>query len=186
MRFAVEFKGQPVREIRNGEGRTESVVAPPATHSEQKRQAITRGLDFLQHLGEALFRNEQLASKHGADVLLPFYVPPMRAPASSEERHALRVATRLASEWRTRVTKTGWLPPRIPPAELLDLMQGAYSLECLGMGDSSLRAQLSDRSAGWSATDFFKYDPAAGEPPVARPRQLARPSVRAADGPQYR
>ena len=30
-------------------------------------------------------------------------------------------------------------------------MQGAYSLECLGMGEGTLHAQLRERSAAWTA-----------------------------------
>ena len=83
----------------------------------QKAAAIVRGLDFLEGLGETLFRNEQLAAKHGPDLLLPFYIPPAAAAASVEERHALRVATKLAEEWRSRVHRTcRYLPPRVPPA----------------------------------------------------------------------
>ena len=72
---------------------------------ELKRRAIIKGLDFLLSMGETLFRNETLSSKHGADVLLPFYVPTSKAAASPEERHALKVALRLAAEWRSRAAK---------------------------------------------------------------------------------
>ena len=83
---------------------------------ELKRRAIIKGLDFLLSMGETLFRNETLSSKHGADVLLPFYVPTSKAAASPEERHALKVALRLAAEWRSRAAKVVKLPPSIPPS----------------------------------------------------------------------
>ena len=51
----------------------------------EKQQAIRRGLDFLQNMGETMFRNEQLASKHGPDILLPFYIPPATATRATEE-----------------------------------------------------------------------------------------------------
>ena len=132
-----------------------------------KRQSIMRGLDFLQSMGEQLFRNEQLAAKHGPDLMLPFYIPPASAKfASTEERHALRVATSLAQEWRKRVSGISrYMPPRVPAAELLNLMQGLYSLDMLGIGDPVLHAQLHERAGAWRTADFLKYDPAAGEPP---------------------
>jgi hypothetical protein len=144
-----------------------SAAMEPEEWALRKRQAIMRGLDFLQTLGETLFRNEQLASKHGPDLLLPFYIPPAGAAATEEERHALRVATRLAAEWRTRTGRAmRYLPPVVPPKELLNLMQGLYSLECLGMGDRALHAQLEERASTWGAADFLKYDPTRGDPPA--------------------
>lgn len=133
----------------------------------QKRAAIIRGLDYVQRAGDALLRNQQLASRHGADVLIPFYVPPTTAAGSPEERHAFRVASHLATEWRARAVRAArYLPPRVPPATLLDLMQGLYSLEGLGMGEPSVRAAVLERSAAWGAVDYFKYDVSAGEPAV--------------------
>ena len=162
--------GPPSRASSGSSTRWRSAAAAVAVSevpwAERKRLAITRGLDFLQTLGEQLFRNRQLSTKHGADLLLPFYVPPARAPGSDVERHALRVATRLASEWRARVRESSrHLPPRVAPSELLDLMQGAYSLECLGMAEPLLHAQLLERSAAYGSVDFFKFDPTAGPPP---------------------
>ena len=156
----------PRRQIAAASGHRAGGVADERSFAEQKAAAICRGLDFLQTMGEALLRNENLATRHGADVLLPFYIPPPRMTATPEERHAYKVAIRLASEWRARTTK-GFrhLPPRVPPEELLDLMQGVYSLECLGLSEPSLRAQLLERCAAWGAADFFKYDPTQGEPP---------------------
>lgn len=140
----------------------------PADWAAEKQQAITRGLDFLQNLGETMFRNEQLAAKHGPDILLPFYIPPATAiRATEEERHALRVATRLANEWKARTARSAChLPLKVPPAQLLSLMQGCYSLQGLGMGDPALHAQLLDRAGALGAADFFRFDPTAGEPPT--------------------
>ena len=168
---------------------------PPSTLSdgslrEAKRAAIIRGLDYLQRSGEAMFRNDNLASRHGADLMLPFYVPRPSSAGSPEERHAWRVATRLASEWRSRTVKrASYLPPRVPPAELLDLMQGLYSLECLGMAEPTVHAAVLERSAAWGAIDYFKYDPAAGEP-HDQLRELcmcgARPPAAASECPHCR
>ena len=161
--------------------------APP--WEEQKRTAILRGLDFLQTMGETLFRNEQLSSKHGADVLLPFYVPPLKAAGTPEERHALKVAHRLAAEWRSRAAKVHKLPPNMSPTELLDMMQGLYSLECLGLEEPNLHEQLFERSAAFGAVDFFKYDPNVGEP-AANLREVcmcgAKPPAGAAECPGCR
>ena len=132
---------------------------------EVKRQAIVRGLDYLQRSGEAMYRNRQLAAKHSADLLLPFYVPPPTAAATPEERHAWRVATKLAGIYGAQVVKAAaQMPPRVPPAELLDLMQGLYSLECLGMAEPTVHAAVLERTAVWGAADFFKYDAATMEP----------------------
>ena len=109
------------------------------------------GLDFLRGLGGTLFRNDALWSRHGSDILIPFYVPPLDAPrASDEERHALRVATELALVWRGR-NRGRRLTSRTPPSELLDLMQGVYTLECLGMADGTrdLRQQLEERCGAY-------------------------------------
>ena len=136
-----------------------------AAFLELKRQAILRGLDYLQRSGEAMYRNRQLASKHSADLLLPFYVPPPTAAGTPEERHAWRVATRLAGVYSAQVVKAAaQMPPRVPPSELLDLMQGLYSLECLGMAEPAVHAAVHERTAAWGATDFFKYDPSTSEP----------------------
>ena len=154
---------------------------------ELKRRAIIKGLDFLLSMGETLFRNETLSSKHGADVLLPFYVPTSKAAASPEERHALKVALRLAAEWRSRAAKVVKLPPSIPPSELLDMMQGLYSLECLGLSEPVLREQLFEKSANYGAVDFLKYDPKLGEP-AANLREAcmcgAKPAAGAAECPK--
>ena len=76
------------------------------------------------------------------------------AAGTPEERHAYRVAMRLAAEWRGRAVKAAtYLPPRVPPPELLDLMQGLYSLECLGIGEPSVKAVVNERSAAWGAAD---------------------------------
>ena len=132
-----------------------------------KRAAVIAGLDFLRGLGGTLLRNDTLWKRHGSDILIPFYVPPLTAPhASEEERHTLRVATELALVWRAR-NRGRRLTSGTPPSELLDLMQGVYTLESLGMGrcpDGSLRQQLEQRCAAYGVTDFLKFDPAAGEP----------------------
>ena len=137
-----------------------------------KSRACINGLNFLRGLGGTLFRNDALWNRHGSDILIPFYVPPLAAPhASEEERHALRVATELALVWRGR-NRGRRLTSGTPPSELLDLMQGVYTLECLGMADGSrdLRHQLEERCASYGAEDFLKYDPKAagtGEPGVS-------------------
>ena len=94
---------------------------------------------------------------------------------------------RLAAEWRGRAVKAAtYLPPRVPPPELLDLMQGLYSLECLGVGEPSVKAVVNERSAAWGAVDYFKYDPSSGEP-AADLRELcmcgARPTAGATECP---
>lgn len=138
---------------------------PPAGPAwpQAKRTAIINGLDFLRGLGGTLFRNTSLWNRHGSDILIPFYVPPQGAPASEEERHALGVAIELAAVWRSR-NRGRRLSSATGPSELLDLMQGVYTLECLGTGDGSLRQQLVERCAAYGVEDFLKYDPAAGEP----------------------
>ena len=147
--------------------------APPPTGgdgdwAQLKRTAIMRGLDFLLTMGETLFRNEQLAARHGPDIMLPFYIPAATSAATVEERHALHVATRLAGHWRSRTVRVNqYMPLRMAPAELLNLMQGLYSLDGLGMGDPALKAQVAERTAAWGAADFLKYDPASGVPPAS-------------------
>ena len=161
----VSFKGQtPPSDVSDAPSASDAEQSA-AAHMELKRAAIIRGLDFLLRSGEALLRNTELSKRHGADVLLPFYVPPPNAAGTPEERHAYRVAMRLAAEWRGRAVKAAtYLPPRVPPPELLDLMQGLYSLECLGVGEPSVKAVVNERSAAWGAVDYFKYDPSSGEP----------------------
>ena len=141
-------RAEATRVAAEEEARVEAERVAAEDWPEVKRQSIMRGLDFLQSMGEQLFRNEQLAAKHGPDLMLPFYIPPASAKfASTEERHALRVATSLAQEWRKRVSGISrYMPPRVPAAELLNLMQGLYSLEMLGMGDPVLHAQLHERA----------------------------------------
>ena len=63
-------------------GSAKASASEEASWPEVKRKAIMKGLDFLLSMGETLFRNEQLSSKHGADVLLPFYVPTAKAAAT--------------------------------------------------------------------------------------------------------
>ena len=130
-----------------------------------KRRAIIAGLDFIRSLGLQLFRNEALAERHGADILVPFFVPQSGMPATEEERHALSVASELAAEWHS-LTKARRLPPKPPPSVLLDLMQGLYSIECIGRSDGALRQQLAERAARWGPIDFFRYDPLQGDPPA--------------------
>ena len=130
-----------------------------------KRRAIIAGLDFIRSLGLQLFRNEALAERHGADILVPFFVPQSSMAATEEERHALSVASELAAEWHSR-TKARRLPPKPAPSVLLDLMQGLYSIECIGRSDCALRQQLAERAARWGPTDFFRYNPLQGDPPA--------------------
>ena len=155
---------------------------------ELKRRAIIKGLDFLLSMGETLFRNETLSSKHGADVLLPFYVPTSKAAASPEERHTEgRLATR--SQWRSRAAKVVKLPPSIPPSELLDMMQGLYSLECLGLSEPVLREQLFEKSA-FTVPSIFSSTTPSSEPAAicarracaAQSRPRAPPSAQSASG----
>jgi len=149
-------------------GRLRAVIAREADWQQTKRAAVFAGLDFLRGLGGTLFRNDALWNRHGSDILIPFYVPPLGAPrASEEERHALRVATELALVWRGR-NRGRRLTRGTPPSELLDLMQGVYTLECLGMADGSrdLRQQLEERCAAYGVEDFLRFDPAAGELPL--------------------
>ena len=111
----VSFKGQtPPSDVSDAPSASDAEQSA-AAHMELKRAAIIRGLDYLQRAAEAMFRNEQLASRHGADLLLPFYVPPPTASHTPEERHAWKVATRLASEWRTRTVKAA---SSLPPTSL--------------------------------------------------------------------
>jgi len=46
----------------------------------------------------------------------------------------------------------------------LDLMQGLYALEELGLGDPVLTSQVAERCAKFNAVDFFKFDPLHTEP----------------------
>ena len=152
-------------------GRLRSVMVREADWQQTKRAAVFAGLDFLRGLGGTLFRNDALWNRHGSDILIPFYVPPLGAPrASEEERHALRVATELALVWRGR-NRGRRLTSGTPPSELLDLMQGVYTLECLGMADGSrdLRQQLEERCAAYGVEDFLRFDPAAGVPNKHKP-----------------
>ena len=147
-------------------GRLQAVMVREADWQQTKRAAVFAGLDFLRGLGGTLFRNDALWNRHGSDILIPFYVPPLGAArASEEERHALKVATELALVWRGR-NRGRRLTSGTPPSELLDLMQGVYTLECLGMADGSrdLRQQLEERCAAYGVEDFLRFDPAVGEP----------------------
>ena len=95
--------GTTSRAAQPATGRLQAAMAREADWQQTKRAAVFAGLDFLRGLGGTLFRNDALWSRHGSDILIPFYVPPLDAPrASDEERHALRVATELALVWRGR------------------------------------------------------------------------------------
>ena len=158
--------GTTSRAAQPATGRLQAAMAREADWQQTKRAAVFAGLDFLRGLGGTLFRNDALWRRHGSALLIPFYVPPLDAPrASDEERHALRVATELALVWRGR-NRGRRLTSRTPPSELLDLMQGVYTLECLGMADGSrdLRQQLEERCAAYGVEDFLRYDPAQGAP----------------------
>jgi hypothetical protein len=126
-----------------------------------RSRAVHAGLTFIQRMGETMMRNPRLHARYGSDLLLPFTI---RRPAqTTEEARALDVATRLATAWRSRHAGRV-LPPDTPPSHLLDLMQGLYALESLGLSKGGLRAQVTERCASWRASDFLRYDPRAGEP----------------------
>jgi len=126
-----------------------------------RSRAVHAGLNFIERMGEAMMRNPRLHARYGSDLLLPFTI---RRPAqTNEEAHALDVAARLATGWRSRHAGRV-LPPDTPPSQLLDLMQGLYALKSLGLSEGGLRAQVAERCASWRASDFLRYDPRAGEP----------------------
>ena len=64
-------------------GRLRAVIAREADWQQTKRAAVFAGLDFLRGLGGTLFRNDALWNRHGSDILIPFYVPPLGAPRTS-------------------------------------------------------------------------------------------------------
>uniref|UniRef100_A0A7S0J6L7 DUF6895 domain-containing protein n=1 Tax=Calcidiscus leptoporus TaxID=127549 RepID=A0A7S0J6L7_9EUKA len=127
----------------------------------RKRKAVHAGLDFISTTGLAMLRSTALHARHGSDILLPFHVP--RSNPTEEEAHALLVAKKLANEWRMQHCGKQ-LPNRCEPRQLLDLMQGLYALEELGLGDPVLTSQVAERCAKFNAVDFFKFDPLHTEP----------------------
>ena len=132
-------------------------MATSTDFAARKHRAIVAGLEYIRTLGHSLFRNETLWARHGADILIPFFLP--RRGGTAAERHALGVATELAGVWRERAEARRRVDQlrTAEPAELLGLMQGAYSLECLGMPLPALRQQLAERCAAYGAVDFLKY-----------------------------
>ena len=159
-------------------------MATSTDFAARKHRAIVAGLEYIRTLGHSLFRNETLWARHGADILIPFFVP--RRGGTAAERHALGVATELAGVWRERAEARRRVDQlrTAEPAELLGLMQGCYSLECLGMPLPALRQQLAERCAAYGAVDFLKYDPAAG-PPSARARETCACGAAVAAGASH-
>ncbi|KAL3901701.1 MAG: hypothetical protein SGPRY_012240, partial [Prymnesium sp.] len=141
----------------------QAAASPEASHEQAKRHAILSGLEYIRTLGAQLLRNESLAERHGADILLPFFIPQPAMPASREERVAFQVASELAAAWHSRM-RARRLPMLTAASTLLDLMQGLYSIECIGRSDSMLRQQLESRAACHKAASFFRFDPREGEP----------------------
>ncbi|KAG8457371.1 hypothetical protein KFE25_005052 [Diacronema lutheri] len=99
---------RPGRRRGSIEGATPSPQRALVTHDRQL--AVCRGLAFIRDLGSSLLANPIVRSRHGSDLLVPFFVSPRARPgAPPAERMAIDVARQLALAWRA-----GALPARLP------------------------------------------------------------------------
>ncbi len=138
---------------------------PGAGYTRQDRdRAIRRGLDFMYR---EIAVQPRYFDEWGHDLLSAFYNIAETSSDAELSRRARAMGFERALEWR-RLHPSA--PEHAGPDEISDLVFGLDAAERLGVSHPTLRRQLREAAARFTAADFLWFDPALEPPPADIPK----------------
>jgi hypothetical protein len=136
------------------------------TTSDRDR-AVRRGLFYVYSVATtpSVFRD------WGPDLLWAFH----NVHSTSGNRELSELAWRMgherAQEWRRMYPK---VPAQVDAGDIVDLVNGSYTAELLGVSDPAMHEALGQAAARFTNADFILFDPAREAPPPDLPARCPK------------
>jgi hypothetical protein len=129
-----------------------------------RHQALDRALAFLYKTS----LNETMFSRYGSDLLWCFFSISHTDRDSKLRYSALQIGRQLALRWRQAHRH---VPPDARASEIYGLIEGSYAADRLGITDRQFKAELRRAVPRFRATDYLRFDPLHGPPPLDDPER---------------
>lgn len=128
------------------------------TLSEQRAAAVRRGLEFMYRMAS----DPESFEAYGHDFLFCFYTISSNSKDASLRASARRMGRERARVWRRENPS---VPKEINAYDLSNLVAGSDAADRLGVRDEKFKSQLRRALKGFTAEDFYWFDPAREPPP---------------------
>jgi hypothetical protein len=130
----------------------------PKTLAEKRAEAVRAGLEFLYRMA----CDAESFEAYGHDFLFCFYTIASNSKDARLRATARRMGRERASVWRTSHAS---VPKKIDAYDLSSLVFGSDAADRLGVRDARLKSEIRRALKGFTAKDFYRFDPAKEPPP---------------------
>jgi hypothetical protein len=131
------------------------------THGDKAR-AVRRGLEFIYKTAT----QRKNFAEYGSDYLWCFATVASSTSDPDLKARATKMALERGREWRRIHSR---VPPKADADEIADIVFGALAAEMLGLGDDTMKRDLTRAARRFGPKDFLKFDPATEPIPITIP-----------------
>ena len=130
----------------------------PESLTTKRAKAVRRGLEFLYRMA----CDAESFEAYGHDFLFCFYTIASNSKDADLRRTARRMGRERARAWRREHSAVA---EKVSAYDLSNLVVGSDAADRLGLRDTNLKLQIERALKGFTAEDFYGFDPVLEPPP---------------------